>query len=555
MIKNETGYALVLVLVVMLALFMLGTALIGVSTSQVREAVKQQERVQAYYLAYSGANAVVEWVMNGGDVPDGKAGPVELDVGSFEVEVEEVGNQLTITSHGTVDGFKETVVVTLTRQTGGTGGGFPFPTDMAVFSMSDGSTGTVIKLSGSTSIIGSVGTNSAVENTIEFGPSANIEIDGNLYSMIDHGDPYSDNWEAPDPNNYDEWDSATSYSGGSRITYNGAVYEARHNTTGNQPGLMNSPWNEIINLWRDFNVYEANDEAWFDGVKYRAQHWTQNDQPDISNAWVSVAGLPFTQVKGDILYLVQERTYPQLVFPDFPNLDTAEPSSINVSGGPANDMTISGDKAYDSITVSSNRTLTIDMNGGSRSLRVQSLNISQGHIVLENTIQNGKLSIYVEDEFTLDGGSTINNNGNTEDIVLYYSGSQPIDIGGNQSYFGNIFVESANLRIGGSASIAGHILSGGNEMEIYGAADAYTRLLYAPNAHVNMTGSSKLKGSIISNTFDGGSGNRVAVEYEPIDEASFPFDSSVFQGNDISNGGNGGSVSGNWEDPQWSGGN
>ncbi len=61
MASKENGYALVLVMVVMLVLFMLGTALIGVSTSHVREAVKQQERVQAYYLAYSGANAVAEW--------------------------------------------------------------------------------------------------------------------------------------------------------------------------------------------------------------------------------------------------------------------------------------------------------------------------------------------------------------------------------------------------------------------------------------------------------------------------------------------------------------
>ncbi len=143
MIKNERGYALVLVLVVMLALFMLGTALIGVSTSQVKEAVKQQERVQAYYLAYSGANAVVEWVMSGEDVPEGESETVELDVGSFYVVVSENNNELTIVSRGTVDGYTEEVKVTLTKVTTETGqpGGSSHPAfDYALFSKNQLST-------------------------------------------------------------------------------------------------------------------------------------------------------------------------------------------------------------------------------------------------------------------------------------------------------------------------------------------------------------------------------------------------------------------------------
>ncbi len=159
MIKNERGYALVLVLVVMLALFMLGTALVGVSTSQVREAAKQQERVQAYYLAYSGANAVVEWVKSGEEVPEGVSDEIELDVGSFYVEMEEDGNTLTITSHGTVDGYTETVVVTLNRQPGGSNGGLPFPTDMAVFS------NTTIKMPNGTIYDGPIGTNETETNS------------------------------------------------------------------------------------------------------------------------------------------------------------------------------------------------------------------------------------------------------------------------------------------------------------------------------------------------------------------------------------------------------
>ena len=203
MIKNERGYALVLVLVVMLALFMLGTALIGVSTSQVKEAVKQQERVQAYYLAYSGALAVKEWVISGEEVPEGESDPVDLDVGSFEVEVNEVGNQLTITSRGTVDGFTETVSVTLNRQPGGSNGGLPFPTDMAVFS------NTIINMPNGT-IYGPIGTNETETNSIQLsggasvhgnvwvGPDASEDILYLAHNSINVGDIY----ELSDQRNY-----------------------------------------------------------------------------------------------------------------------------------------------------------------------------------------------------------------------------------------------------------------------------------------------------------------------------------------------------------------
>lgn len=140
MFKNEKGYALVLVLIIMIILFMLGTVLIMVSTTQVREAVKQQERVQAYYLAYSGAKAVAEWVMDpeNDEQPSGTSAPMDMGAGSFIVHVVESvnGDTLTITSHGTVDGYTETVVVTLTKTISETNHGNHPAFDYALFSKS-----------------------------------------------------------------------------------------------------------------------------------------------------------------------------------------------------------------------------------------------------------------------------------------------------------------------------------------------------------------------------------------------------------------------------------
>jgi hypothetical protein len=556
MIKNEKGYALVLVLIIMLIFLMLGTVLITVSTTQVKEAVKQQERVQAYYLAYSGAKATVDWITAGYTIPEGLSDTVTLDNGSFTVNVDSSDPVLIhITALGTVNGHPEEVHVTLTRQGGGSPGGFPFPTDMAVFSISDGSTGPVFTLSGSASVSGDVGTNTSVENTIVFGPSESIEVDGNLYTMIDPGDPDSDDWEAPDPSVYDEWDSAISYGRYSRVVYNGAVFEARDPTAGAQPGLMDSPWNEITNLWRDFNVYVGGDEVWYDGEKYRAKNWTKNDQPGVSVVWVSVSGLPFTQVKGEILPLGETRTYPQLIFPDFPTgLIDRGSYTAGWSPVPAGGHRISENGYYSSITVPNQ--LTIDVGNEDRILRIGTLDVQGGNPdnILINRTGNGRLILYVDNAFIFGGGATINNNGATEALIMYYAGSNAINFSGNERFFGNVFIKDANLTIGGSSGITGHILTGGTNVEINGAADAYTRLLYAPNAHISMTGSSTLKGSVISKSFDGGSGNRIAVTYEPIDESTFPFDFSLFEGGSSGNGGSGGNGNVTWNVLQWSGG-
>jgi type II secretory pathway pseudopilin PulG len=549
MLKNEKGYALVLVIITMLIMAILGTVLISVSTSQVREAVKQQERVQAHYLAYYGAKATVDWIMSGNTIPQGSSTAVTLDNGSFTVNVDTSNqDQIIIEAQGTVNGYSETIYVTLTRQGGGSTGGFPFPTDTAVFSISDGNSGNpVISLTGSSHIEGNIGTNSSVANTIVFGPSTSV--DGNLYSMIDPGDPDSDGWEAPDPNDYSEWVSTIGYSGGSRVVYNGAVYQARHHTTGAQPGLMSSPWQEITNLWRNFNIYDANDEAWYDGDKYRANWNSQNAQPDISNAWVSVAGLPFTQVMGDILLLVNPRAYPTPTFPEFPTNLT---DRGNFSTPAEQTYLINSDGYYGTISITSNRILNIDMNGGNRIIRVGNLNISQGHINMINVGENSRLALYVENSFTLLGDSTINNGGMVSNLMMYYKGLSDPDIGGNTRYVGNYFAESAGLEIKGSNGIIGHIITLGSSVIFSGNARLLTRVLYAPNAHVVIGGSGAATGSIIANSILVDGNGR--VYYAQPDMGLFPIEIFPIDGNGSNGGGNGNNTI-TWINPQWSGGN
>ena len=63
MIKNEKGYTLVTVLLVILLLTVVGGAYIFAMNFEVRESFRHDHRVQAYYFGRSGAEAASEWFM------------------------------------------------------------------------------------------------------------------------------------------------------------------------------------------------------------------------------------------------------------------------------------------------------------------------------------------------------------------------------------------------------------------------------------------------------------------------------------------------------------
>jgi len=138
------------------------------------------------------------------------------------------------------------------------------------------------------------------------------------------------------------------------------------------------------------------------------------------------------------------------------------------------------------------------LDGGERTIRAESFAIGQGHIVLHG---EGKLVLYVEDSFTLTGSSTINGNGNSADTHMYYSGAETVSVKGNTKFVGSMYVEQADMDIGGSNGITGHIISGGTSIDIDGAAQADVRMLYAPNAHVQLGGSGVIRGAVVSNQF------------------------------------------------------
>ncbi len=163
----------------------------------------------------------------------------------------------------------------------------------------------------------------------------------------------------------------------------------------------------------------------------------------------------------------------------------------------------SGDLYIPEISINSNTTLTINVGSEVRSLRVNNLNIQQGHLNI-NTDGDGRLEIFVENQFNIGGSSSMNNNFNpggadqsAQNLLINYSGSDPLNFGGAQTVNANFFVESADVNLTGGNSFNGNIITLGENVEISGNAANSARVLYAPNAHIHMTGSGRVFGSVI----------------------------------------------------------
>ncbi|MBK5240153.1 PilX N-terminal domain-containing pilus assembly protein [Clostridium sp.] len=130
--KNNKGSALIVVIMVMVVMTILGMAMLNISLSETRQASNEDKRLQAHYLARSGAEATLSAFENPDIVikPIGTCEPVFLNNsnqfvnaqpvnmnGKFVVEIKKVGSVTTIISVGTVGNVQQTVIVTRVKGT------------------------------------------------------------------------------------------------------------------------------------------------------------------------------------------------------------------------------------------------------------------------------------------------------------------------------------------------------------------------------------------------------------------------------------------------------
>jgi Tfp pilus assembly protein PilX len=129
--KKRNGSALIVVIMVMAIMVILGTAVLNIGLSETRQASHEDKRIQAHYLARSGAEAALSAWKNPGNIvkPSGVCSPVYLNSSNQFVDVEPSTSNMigkfvvtitnpdsitaVITSVGTVENVMQTTKVTI----------------------------------------------------------------------------------------------------------------------------------------------------------------------------------------------------------------------------------------------------------------------------------------------------------------------------------------------------------------------------------------------------------------------------------------------------------
>ncbi|WP_419962613.1 pilus assembly PilX N-terminal domain-containing protein [Psychrobacillus sp. BM2] len=159
---------------------------------------------------------------------------------------------------------------------------------------------------------------------------------------------------------------------------------------------------------------------------------------------------------------------------------------------------------FNEIKMENNCSLIFSTGNSDKEIVVNHLNIINGHIVLIGT---GKLAIYVKDNITMGSGATINDNGNAEKINIYLKGSEKsnnaktFSLAGAQKIYGSLYAEDADIELAGGGGFNGNLFTGGKSFRVSGGSWVNSPLLFAPNAtfiHSNGT----INGKIIANSYE-----------------------------------------------------
>lgn len=161
---------------------------------------------------------------------------------------------------------------------------------------------------------------------------------------------------------------------------------------------------------------------------------------------------------------------------------------------------------FKSIEINQNNTLNINVGNTDRSIVVDHLNLTNGHIKLEGA---GKLTIYVRNKITTGAGSTINDNGNINSVNIFFKGTNKVQLDGNQKIYGSIYVDKAELYLTASGGIRGNIFTGGNKIKLSGGSNVETQLILAPYAEAKVEAGGNMEGMIISKTFTNQGGAKI----------------------------------------------
>ncbi|WP_156760320.1 immune inhibitor A domain-containing protein [Microbacterium karelineae] len=99
--------------------------------------------------------------------------------------------------------------------------------------------------------------------------------------------------ELPTP---DAWSATATYTGGEIVTFDGSEWLATWYAHGDEPGDVNGPWQELgtenadgVPAWTESRIFNTGDVVTFDGAEFEAKWWTRGQEPgDAHGPWAPV---------------------------------------------------------------------------------------------------------------------------------------------------------------------------------------------------------------------------------------------------------------------------
>lgn len=465
--QNNKGSALPMVLTVLVIVIIFSVTVLTVGSASIRQAENQELRLQAYYLARSGASAVASYIVNNPDklsetqmntfisklLAAGTSEAFKLDQsddGEIEVSVTKPSENLVlVSSTAAVGNTSQTTSVEIIVEKA-EGEGF----NKAVYSV--GSMYLNGKVTGAVAGLSdvSLGWSADISSTVYLPPDAKLSVPA--YSDLLKGDPPTANVE----------DS---------FAFPVAVF----------PQFPSYP--ELSNKLGKLTVKEDN------------THTIQNDTWYQSGITVEGSGK-----------LIINRSGNRIIRTD--SLAVSGGGSLADTGTGA--LTLFVDKE-----LSISAPVTLQLGDQDINIVTNDFSISSELKVNRTEGKTGKLNIYVKNKLTISGGGAINKTASkpaeaSKYVNIYYAGTNKVTLANGAYLSGQLQIEKADMEMSGGYYFYGDLFSGGLNITINGNSNADSKLIYAPAASVIVSGSANVTGCIVANYFEL---NNAAVNFKPVE--------------------------------------
>lgn len=460
LLYDRKGLALPLVLMVMAVLVILSTVVLGMGSTDTLHAAAQSNRLQAYYLARSGADAISTYIVSNPDnlsstqmeslintmVSSGTSAPFKLsptDTGTITVEVkkDDTGKILSIKSVGQLNGVSETAIKTININNES----IEWMFDKAIFS----------------------------SGKIDY---VNGTINGDIYGMstINFGDDFSG--------------------------LHGKVYLRPGATPSGSLTRWNNPWPDAS---KKLTIENSDKEPSYPALPFPVFP-TKPSLTQVTSEYV-ISYYPVTtgtidqnrdytkgiRVEGGTLTLSRNNTHRMINTKYF---DIKGGGQVIDSSSGNSSMTI---HVAEDFSMMSNARLTINLGDGDVIIRAKNFIMKNGDTVItvnRSGSSKGRLIIYVDNTLDLDNGAKINADPNV--VSIYYAGTKAVTLPNGMAFNGLLQTKTADITVTQGSAVKGFIVCGGSNLKVDNGSN--TNVLYAPNANVTLTGGGVVTGVIIS---------------------------------------------------------